>query len=412
MPSFSTGVTAADLDIAAPVGINGTNDPDDVVKIRALLNGITLADGGMENTLDAGDTSKQGPEFQRMNFGIIKFQQHHFRFEFQADGLVEPNRKTIKKLKQLFALNKVQPPRFLNITPLVPTATDTDALGFSSAGLVRDARGDEWERRDFSLPVVQMLPVGGTRTLVLNLFTPMTPTFKVEPDSVAIITSVALNVVTLQGLTPGEATLTCFIGVFTAATARLVVRGPITKMVDVIHLGAPENAFAADRFLALLPRINEIFQPQANVQFLPGFTKSVTAVTLRGEAFSIDPTRELVIFDDDETAPPNLQATMWDDLALLGTNRAHLTVYMSPQLRNVDDDARGQARDIPSNQCWFRVQDELATEFFNTAAHEIGHCMGLPHILTPPTQHYLMAADNEIGPQNRIPAETLEDLRR
>jgi hypothetical protein len=398
------------FDIAESVGNDGRNSPDDMFSVKTLLNGILLTDGGAEGALDPDDSTDAGPEFERMAFAIARFQSLQFRGEFEPDGLVEPNRRTIKKLKEMFAKQKVRPPTFLGVSPLFPASGDTDLLGFSAARLTRAGRRGDWTGRNPSLPVTQMVPVAGSRTLVVTFATTILPKFRIEDETIACVKSVVFNIVTVEGRRPGKTKLICSIGVFTAVTVQLVVRRAATKTVDVVHVGAPDNANAPQMFFdSFLPKINRVFDPQTNIRFVPGTSRTVTAATLDGVPFSIRP-GEFFILDDGELFPRGAQGSRFRDLQLLVRNNDAITAFIGPNLRDLDPAAAGRSEN-PGNKCWFKFGPTVNLNPASTPAHELGHAIGLSHIKSSPDFDYLMREGSSmLIRQGKIPSDTLDDL--
>jgi hypothetical protein len=81
--------------VSAPVGIKGTNLPDDVVTIQTALNRVQADQGGPSQSLAVD--GKCGPKTEK---AIQLFQLKHFGWK-GADGLIEPGRQTIAKLNDL-----------------------------------------------------------------------------------------------------------------------------------------------------------------------------------------------------------------------------------------------------------------------------------------------------------------------
>jgi hypothetical protein len=89
------------IEISAPVGINGRNLPADTVTIQDALNRVPLDQGGAKPPLDVD--GKCGPKTKG---AIQAFQIKHFGWK-GADGLVEPNRQTIAKLNEILGTSGV-----------------------------------------------------------------------------------------------------------------------------------------------------------------------------------------------------------------------------------------------------------------------------------------------------------------
>ena len=162
-------ITIKGLEITHSVGKLGFNDPDDIFTVKTLLNGIGSDAGGTDGTLDADDTSRTGPEFDRLVEAITIFQKLNFAGVFPPDGLVEPGKKTIRRLQAFFALRHGgDVPALSIVLPSGPLFGDSNATGFSAARLTRAGPGADWNSRNPLLPVTQMVPVGSTRKLLVT----------------------------------------------------------------------------------------------------------------------------------------------------------------------------------------------------------------------------------------------------
>lgn len=403
------------LDIDWSVGNDAVNDPDDVARVKTMLNGVLLTDGGAEGALNPEDKSNSGPDFERMAFAIARFQALNFPGQFEPDGRIEPDRKTIKKLRVLYAQQKVPPPQVLGIAPLIPVGGDADDMGFSAAHLVRPPpRELDWIRRNPEVPVTQMVPMDEERTLVLTFGSPATARFSVEDEDIAFVKSTLLNIVTIKGRNPGKTFLFCMVGAFIAFKVQLIVRRSITKVVDVVHIGAPANANAPQLFLSnMLPLASRMFEQQANIRFTPGSSRSITASLLDGRPFSIGPGK-FFILNDGEFLPHGEQGSRWTDLEMLVRDRNAITAFIGPEVRDLDPKIGGRA-ELGGRKCWFKTTYDGSFALHPEAlpAHELGHTLGLRDIKSPPDSDYVMCGSGGGAILNRhlkIPSETLDDL--
>jgi len=256
-------VTIEAFDILSSVGDGGSNDGDDVFNVKTLLNGIERTRGGAEKSLNADDTASGGPESAKTVAAIVVFQQHHFAGQFTADGLVEPGRSTLKRLKEEFF-------RQVNLTS-VSVSEGAPLSGFSKLRLKRSA--GEFTS-DPGQPLCQMVPVGGSRNLLISTGSNgATVGFRL-PASPHVSAFTAPGVITVRGLTAGEDLAQFTINGATANTIRLIVR-PAADVITV-HFQALADASGkgatgfSSRVSSVVQGLNRLYGNQANVRFKEG----------------------------------------------------------------------------------------------------------------------------------------------
>jgi hypothetical protein len=163
--------------IDGSVGRNGKNAENDIFTIKNMLNRITPENGGAGGLLDEDDTKNIGPEFQNLVNQIEIFQRVNFPpqkdgranpFYFAPDGLIQPGRSTIRKMRALIGSSSggIENSR-LSVKSASPISGECDMFGFSAARLERDANY-LWSRRSFTKPYCQFVPLGESRTLIVK----------------------------------------------------------------------------------------------------------------------------------------------------------------------------------------------------------------------------------------------------
>lgn len=406
-------ITITEFDIAESVGDGGVNARDDMHSVKKLLNGIDIKDGGTDGTLDPDDASVTDDEFRRMCEQIRIFQDKNLHGRFTPDGVVEPFKSTLAKLKEVFFLRKAkQPlPGPLSVMPPGGVSGDTDTSGFSAARLARTVKGKDWTLRNGFQQLSQMVPTDGERTLTVS-----------GPGNIASVKILGSNAeivrsdkksVTVKGKSSGADTLVIAVDrLRLPVTVSLVVRRPISLKVDAIHLGPETVAGATNDFLTrLLPIISNIFAPQTNIRFASAGAPFIALDgASAGARFTFVPGKDIILLGKSESLTVSVDAHIMrdSDLALLVRDPDAVTVFMSQNMRDTDPDVNGRGR-LGLRRCWFKLNTVGKVELPTTAAHEIGHSLGLRHIDVGSNEAYLMQPHRN-SQKNRIPSETIEDL--
>jgi hypothetical protein len=405
-------VTIKAFEITGSAGKGGFNDPEDIFTVKNLLNGIGTDAGGTDGTLDADDTSKIGPDFDRLVEAITIFQRLNFAGVFPPDGLVEPGKKTIRKLKFMFLLKKgVDVQVISSVLPSGPLFGDANATGFSAARLSRSGPGTDWTARNPFAPVTQMVPVGATRKLLVTNKASASVSFQLSPDSVATIDASDDKSVTVRGKGPGKADLIVTLEGQSPVKVKIVVRRAIPMRINSVHLGPPARPGDEKSFMTnALPGINRIFSAQTNITFTEGDATIALQVTIGGQLTRIDPAKDLILVVLIGPPAPNTQVVRQFELDPLVTDANAVTVFLAPNLKDDRDPAIVGASVIGSKRAWFNTTPlrDLSNRL-TLPAHEIGHSLGLPHINAPLNFAYLMRERVTLN-NIIIPSDTLDDL--
>ena len=408
-----------ETDISASVGRRGVNRPEDVSRVKSFLNAISTELGGTDGTLIESDKSASGTDFEAMVTAIIIFQKKNFEGWFPPDGLVERQRNSHKALVRMSRRGFMPIER--EIVSLIPAAglvLDTDGRGYSRAGLTKAAAGGDWTAKTPNADPIQMLPIGGHRTLKINSTPGSTYTFALggtKPDAAKIADTNITNI-TLTGLTPGEAQLHVvgYIGVVATATIR--VRAQAKVRVNMVHVGRPRVPGAENNFAKLLPAISRLYEPQTNIIFEAG----TTTILQKLNGVDVDPTQPVTHVENVSSQVAKLilgvqQPFSFPEMQALFPSQGNnvLTVFFSEKMVKYNKPlVLGSAQSGGGTFAWFRVgvsQTQSVSEFM-VPAHEMGHLLGYSHITAPGSDTYLM---NERTTFNnmRIPSDTLTDLR-
>lgn len=420
-------VVVLSFEILNPVGRGAFNRADDMTTIKALLNGISSPEGGAANTLNEKDVSISGPEFNRFVEAIEIFQARHFRGLFRPDGVVSPEKKTHKKLRELFLNgrskrnNLIPLPVFIG--PLGALNGLSNETGFSAERLVKAADG-EWTTRNGLLDPIQVIPVGETRRFRV------TPRPGVSIDSLNLSTQILEpgtaqlvgnddKIITVVGKLPGFATLRVSASGI-SSDVKIMVR---SRRGINLHLTVLGNILPPGGEIALrdsiVSQLNRIFQPQTNQIFLQGSAKVVTKIrsVARNVTFDINTAQKISLDSTNSVAPsvatPQLVHTN-DLLAIDPGASEQLRLFIGNINFISNPSVVGEAfAGIGKKAAWFRLDQigRKAENSFSTIAHETGHAMGLFHIHAVPNTRFLMFPF--VSPQDNsliIPAETSIDL--
>ena len=424
-------VVVSSFSLSNSVGRNGFNFVDDLVTIKQLLNGISSANGGAANTLDENDFSISDADFDRMVEAIEIFQARHFTGVFPPDGVVSPEKKTHRKLRELFLLERGRRgvlPLPVLIRPIGPLTGLSNETGFSAEGLVKGGNG-EWQTRDLTNPPIQVVPTGEARILQVttvpgNDIDTVGLSSQILDPSIAQLVGSSDSVIVVQGVSAGTTTLRISAKGLTSDVT-IVVRGRrgINMHLTVLGQILPPGQETTLR-AAMVRQLNRIFQPQTNQIFFEGVARVVTKLKSisRNTTFDIDPAQKLAVDDTNTLAPSpaNPQVAHAVDLLAIDPGaRQQFQIFIGNIVDAVVPSAFGSAfAETPGNAiggkaCWFRSDQlgRVAQNSFSTIAHESGHAMGMFHITAPKNERFLMFPFN--APQDNnliIPAETAVDL--
>jgi hypothetical protein len=392
--------------IARSVGAGGANDGDDIETVKTLLNGIPADRAGTFGSLNVADVSTSGDEFDRMVDAIKIFQQFHLSSFFAPDGRVEPERRTIRKLREEFFKNPPKPPPDKKTVVIRPQEL---LGGFSTERLSKFGGTDDWTGIDLEVPIFQMVPQGKSRTLLI-LTTAPDPELGVQNDDPSIADMTATDTsIKLTGLKPGTCNLTVVSHRELVDNVKVVVRRAIPLTVNMHFLGDPAKGKGAlpGGGAALIDRLNRVFTPQTNVTFVLAPERSLSTINGKGIDFDkpifVDPTNGLPV----DATKQWFRGNEFDSSSInLGSE---LNVFVCHRLSIPGQPTKtGVAFPIGGRRCWFdnKVLTELG-QGITLAGHEIGHSLGYHHIqvgikaLMRPT----------VGPNDVfIPSETLEEL--
>lgn len=296
----------------------------------------------------------------------------------------------------------------VTIRPDTPIVGDVDFAGFSAARLARNAKGEEWTRRDPLKPISQMVPMGGTRKLLVKTTGGALASFSIDKENVAVIAESTGSSVTIRGMAPGNARLQVSVEGFRPTFVDIVVRSPKTIPLDVFHLG-PGGSAAATFQAALVPQLTQIYKSQANLSFSAGTVRDVNTMVMDGQPTIISGTMPL--FFSSMIGPPHpAEPTFrFDDLIREVKNPKAVTVFISPRITDKESpNIRGRGR-LRSQVAWFSLLPVANASQLTVPAHEIGHSLGLTHIKVPQNEKFLLHPTVQRN-NLLIPSETLEDI--
>jgi hypothetical protein len=144
----------ADLTVTFAVGntvrgVTAPNQKQDMRKVKTLLNRVPVDKGGLnglprDKLLNPDDSSKSGPEFDKLVTAIGDFQEQAKLFPhpdgtFGRDGRVDPNERTIKALNRLAT---EEDPFLPPTAPSVPGAPAPTLLLSRQCQVIGDLKDD------------------------------------------------------------------------------------------------------------------------------------------------------------------------------------------------------------------------------------------------------------------------------
>lgn len=226
--------------ISASVGFGGANRFADVQTVQDLLNQIGVAQGG-----PAPPLAVDGLVGPKTTGAIRKFQQAQFGWN---DGRVDPNNKTITRLNQLTA------------GPAPPPPAAKFSFQEAKANNGFDAKAS---------PPWQMVPAGGSKEVKLVNATGLT--FTSTNTGVATVTQPDPFRIIVKGVVKGTAFIEAKNGSGTVV-ARLEVAVKTKKTVSTAFFYVSDNAGhktarALGAEVVLVKAVNDIYLPQANIEF-------------------------------------------------------------------------------------------------------------------------------------------------
>jgi hypothetical protein len=172
---------------------------------------------------------------------------------------------------------------------------------------------------------------------------------------------------------------------------------------------AQDRWHAATFHSALLPGLNSVYGSQTNITFTAGATRDITSMVMDGAMTAID--TDLPLFFSFNIGPPRPDhpTIRFADLQREVRNPAAVTVFISPKIKDEENDniaGRGGPR---TKVAWFKLGLRIDASGVTLPAHEIGHSLGLSHITAGQAETFLMHPTIQIN-NTIIPSETLEDL--
>lgn len=349
--------------ISASVGSGGANRFIDVETIQSLLNQVPTASGGPTPLLDADGIV--GP----LTIGAInKFQKFHFGWQ---DGRVDPNNKTITKLNE-FDLD----PATGNSVRFRPAA-DPNALPPPSSGF------DEADPIRGKAPWM-MVPLGGSKFVQL---TNSGAVRQITSSNTSVASALNLGIaVQVFGHTHGTAILKAR-DEFGRVLARMDVSVKRRKIVRTSFHFVEDSAgnktkrtpalvdpTTGDSLDTLIAKVNKIYIPQANVEFVK---KTVNFPLKFTQDFGSE-----VRFTA-HLAGVAAKEHEWDIVVAKRDKGADFNVFFVSDYEDNTNAGDGvEAGTLSSvKSCLF--DDDLGQDMDEVLGHEAGHNMGLDHSSNP-----------------------------
>jgi hypothetical protein len=419
-------IVIREFDIAGSVGDGGLNEADDLYAVKKLLNGIPATRGGAYDSLDPEDTSTSGAEWDRTVEAIQVFQKENPRCKgmFKPDGLVEPDKRTIRALRAEYYGNNPKPDvgRILTVKPV------EHQKGFSDERLKHldtcdPAIDDEcsfW-MLDLDNPVCQMVPTGGRRDLFLLPGARNVDIGVGGGDTnfatIEVTDHEGYTLLAITGVKAGETTLTVSANRQPVETIRVIVRDARRVVVNFHALGDPVRqkgikVFGDAAMSDMLTGLNKVYEPQTNITFTRGVARVLSKINNR----DIDFDKTILIDRSNmvrgQPGQQVFQAKEFDGACLNPVSE--LNVFMAADMRFLNLDGQvnkrriGTAQQIGVLRAWFNfVAMTSYGNRFVLAGHEIGHALGMTHIKFLPKA--LMYPENQAN-NVFIPSEALDEL--
>jgi hypothetical protein len=403
--------------IDGSVGRKGKNLINDVECVKRMLNKISPENGGAAGILDETDLSPQGIDFELMVYQIQVFQAINFPEMvngkrnpqgFTSDGLVEPERSTLKRMRALMLLRSGGSTTVgLTIRPDTPITAQCNGFGFSAAKLQKKYGEIHWSQRNPLGMATQFIPLGGKRVLVFET-SPVNDIFTVAiaDESKAIILDKSGSRVTVKGINAGQTTLWITSESGGRQVMAIVIRRAATLKINMLHLGASSTFGTAVASMELvLPVLNQIFTNQTNINFELDVKENIKEMTTIWGRLMLNG-KPMVVSDSRGVIDQSVDVVSWTDLKRLKRNLNSVTLLTHENIEKSGATAIGESvwRD---KIAWINLS---APEFLPTlVAHEIAHSIGLTHITIAKNDYFLM---QPLSDQNTliIPSDTLSDL--
>lgn len=342
------------------VGAGGKNDPGDVDTIQILLNGIRPEQGGAFPPLEVVDASDKinRAELDRMIEAIRTFQQLHFHFD---DGRVDPEKNTIRKMRELFRKKPLPLPRETLLIQAAQPFDGFDGVADPPWALVTMPRSK-------LLRVENMLP---------------TDTIERETDAPYVIGR-AGEMVSLIGLRPGRSTLRIMRG--GEFMAELMVEVVTARSFSVFFhyvRGSGMNEGTMHRVgeaAAMLLGVNRVYAGQAGVTFTLAGEEEISAINGKAVDFS----QRKFLIADVAPASGRDQVFTWRDLAdeSLKHSGADCHAFFVKDVEHFPQSPKctnciGGSTVVGSGPAI--IEDSASnTNRFVLLAHELGHFLGYP----------------------------------
>jgi hypothetical protein len=407
----------SNFQLTGSVGRGGKNIEDDVERIKRMLNKISSENGGANDTLDETDLSRQGPDFEAMVFQIRLFQDINFpqwingRINpsgFAPDGLVEPGRASWRRMRALMRSRQggLQTST-LSVRPDTPITGQCNGFGFSAALLKKTFGQEEWDQRNLFGTATQCIPKDGKRVIVVSTTPANDPfTAAIADETKAVILNKEGPRITIKGIAAGQTTLWIHSESGIRTMLNLVIRPALKLKIDMLHIGSPTGfAMAVGKVEAMAFAISKIFINQANIEFELGVREAVKEITSGLVTFPMTG-RPMVI---NGIGPSSFLVDMvpYSDLKKLVRNTDAITLFTHENITDGLSPTALGASQLRSKHAWMNINSPYFLT--QTAAHEIGHSLGLQHITATGNQSFLM---NPVTQEHNIiiPSDTLGDL--